>query len=236
MARVRPGTLLYNQDSQNEINLLLDQDVMTIGRSASCDIVIPRSIVSRLHARIELQHDRYVLSDAGSANGTFVNGVRIEQDHQLSTNDEIWLGSPEAKLSFSDPDETLGVVISGGAPALSIDDEARIVQVYGLPVQLTTLEYELLDYLACQPRKVCTREECFLAVWHQPYDHLTCEHALNACIARLRRNLRAAAMQAGQPTPEITTIKRIGFRLDSEVRFTAPSHRPFSIHDRTVGK
>jgi len=236
MARARPGTLLYRPDSQNEAYLPLDQEVTTIGRSVSCDIVIPLAIVSRLHARIELHHDRYVLSDAGSANGTFGNGVRIEQDHQLSTNDEIWLGSPEAKLSFSDPDETLGVVISGGAPALSIDDEARIVQVYGLPVQLTTLEYELLDYLACQPRKVCTREECFLAVWHQPYDHLTCEHALNACIARLRRNLRAAAMQAGQPTPEITTIKRIGFRLDSEVRFTAPSHRPFSIHDRTVGK
>jgi DNA-binding response OmpR family regulator len=236
MARARPGTLLYRPDSQNEAYLPLDQEVTTIGRSVSCDIVIPLAIVSRLHARIELHHDRYVLSDAGSANGTFVNGVRIEQDHQLSTNDEIWLGSPEAKLSFSDPDETLGVVISGGAPALSIDDEARIVQVYGLPVQLTTLEYELLDYLACQPRKVCTREECFLAVWHQPYDHLTCEHALNACIARLRRNLRAAAMQAGQPTPEITTIKRIGFRLDSEVRFTAPSHRPFWLHDRTVGK
>ena len=236
MARARPGTLLYRPDSQNEAYLPLDQEVTTIGRSVSCDIVIPLAIVSRLHARIELHHDRYVLSDAGSANGTFVNGVRIEQDHQLSTNDEIWLGSPEAKLSFSDPDETLGVVISGGAPALSIDDEARIVQVYGLPVQLTTLEYELLDYLACQPRKVCTREECFLAVWHQPYDHLTCEHALNACIARLRRNLRAAALQAGLPPPEITTIKRVGFRLDSDVRFTAPSHRPFSFQERTVGK
>ena len=236
MARVRPGTLLYYQDTQNEAYLPLDQDVTTIGRSVSCDVVIPLSIVSRLHARIELQHDRYVLSDAGSANGTFVNGVRIEQGYQLSTNDEIWLGSPEAKMSFADPDETLGVVLSSGAPPLVIDEEARIVHVYGLPIQLTTLEYELLDYLACQPRKVCTREECFLAVWHQPYNHLTCEHALNACIARLRRNLRAAAMQAGLPTPEITTIKRIGFRLDSEVRFTAPSHRPFSTHERAVGK
>jgi DNA-binding winged helix-turn-helix (wHTH) protein len=236
MARARPGTLIYCRDDQNQVDLTLDQDSMTIGRSVSCDIVIPLSIVSRLHARIELEHDRYVLSDAGSANGTFINGVRVEHAQQLSTGDQIWLGSPEAQLTFSDPDETLGVVLSGGAPALAIDEEARIVHVYGLPIQLTTLEYELLDYLACQPRKVCTREECFLAVWHQPYDHLTCEHALNACIARLRRNLRAAAMQAGLPTPEITTIKRVGFRLDSEVRFTAPSHRPFSVQERAVGK
>ena len=99
MARARPGTLLYRQDNENEVYLSLDQDVVTIGRSSSCDIVIPLSIVSRLHARIEQQHDRYVLLDAGSANGTFVNGVRIEQGYQLSTNDEIWLGSPEAKIS-----------------------------------------------------------------------------------------------------------------------------------------
>ena len=182
-----------------------------------------------------LEHDRYVLFDAGSANGTFVNGVRIEYGHQLSTNDQIWLGLPDVTLSFSDPDETLGVVVQSGAPPLAIDEEARIVQVYGMPVQLTTLEYELLDYLACQSRRVCTREECFLAVWHQPYDHLTCEHALNACIARLRRNLRATAQQGGQPTPEITTIKRIGFRLDSEVRFTAPAQRAVPLQSRTVG-
>ena len=34
---------------------------------------------------------------------------------------------------------------------------------------------------------------------------------------------------------QITTIKRVGFRLDSEVRFTAPSHRPFSMQARSVG-
>src|SRR5690349_20232342 len=119
MARARPGTLIYRPNEQGQVDLMLDRESMTIGRSVSCDIVIPLSIVSRLHARIELEHDRYVLSDAGSANGTFVSGVRIERGHQLGTGDEIWLGSAEAKLTFSDPDETLGVVLSGGAPALA---------------------------------------------------------------------------------------------------------------------
>ena len=236
MPRARPGTLHIQLDNHSKSARPLDQEVTTLGRSESCDIVIPQSIVSRLHARIELQHDRYVLFDANSANGTFVNGARLEHGHQLSSNDQIWLGSPEVSLSFSDPDETAGVVFASGAPALSIDEEARIVQVYGMPVQLTTLEYELLDYLACQARRVCTREECFLAVWHQHYDHLTCEHALNACVARLRRNLRAAAQQVGQPTPEITTIKRIGFRLDSAVSFTAPAHQPVPLQARSIGK
>jgi DNA-binding winged helix-turn-helix (wHTH) protein len=234
MPRARPGSLHYQPNQESRFTWPLEQDVTTLGRSESCDIVIPQSIVSRLHARIELQHDRYVLLDAGSANGTFVNGERIDQGRQLSSNDAIWLGSPDVSLSFSDPDETAGVVFASGAPALSIDEEARIVQVYGMLAQLTTLEYELLDYLACQPRRVCTREECFLAVWHQPYDHTTCEHALNACIARLRRNLRAAAEQVGQPPPEITTIKRIGFRLDSAVSFTAPAHKPVPLQTRSM--
>ena len=65
---------------------------MTIGRSSSCDIVIPLSIVSRLHARIELQHDRYVLSDAGSANGTFVNGRRIDGPTKIDHGTLIGLG------------------------------------------------------------------------------------------------------------------------------------------------
>src|ERR1041384_6171206 len=105
------------------------------------------------------------------------------------------------------------MALHSGPPSLLIDESARIVQVYGLAVQLTTLEYDLLHYLAIRPRQVCTRDECFLAVWGQPYDHASCEDALNACVARLRRNLRARAHEMGKEPPQITTIQRIGFRL-----------------------
>lgn len=228
MPRTRPGTLIYRRADGAEHFLQLNQLLTTLGRSEGCDIVIDNPIVSRLHAQIEQQHDRYVLADAGSANGTFLNGERLEQGRQLSTNDAIWLGSSEVALSFSDPDETLGVRLYNGPPALLIDANARIVQVYGVPAQLTTLEYELLRFLAGQPRRVCTREECFEAVWGQRYDHATCEDALNACVARLRRNLRAAAELQGQPAPALTTIKRIGFRLDSEVVFGDAAPAPLS--------
>lgn len=235
MARVRPGLLIYQRSDTIEEYIPLDRDLATIGRSEACDIVVPHSIVSRLHARIALEHDRYVLSDAGSANGTYINGERIEQGQQLSTDDEIWLGSSDVVLSFSDPDETLNVALHHGPPALFVDEGARVVQVHGVPVQLTTLEYELLRYLAEHPRIVCTREECFLAVWGQPYDHTTCEDALNACVARLRRNLRAAAESVGQPPPQLTTIKRVGLRLDSEVAVTPSPRSAADLPERAVG-
>jgi DNA-binding winged helix-turn-helix (wHTH) protein len=235
MPRSRPGLLAYRLANGEETYLPLDQDETTIGRSESCTVVISASTVSRLHARIELQHDRYVLFDAGSANGTFLNGELISDGQQLSTNNEIWLGSPDVALSFSDPDETLGVALSAGAPLLFIDTAARTVHIYGVPAPMTALEYELLCYLAQRPRRVCTREECFLAVWGLPYDHRTCEHALNACIARLRRSLRTAAEQVGQDPPLITTIKRIGFRLDSQATFDAPARRLAALQERAAG-
>jgi DNA-binding winged helix-turn-helix (wHTH) protein len=234
MPRVRPALLIHRRLDGAEEHIPLDREIMTIGRSSSCDIVLSYSIVSRLHARIALQHDRYILSDAGSANGTYLDGEPVVGGRQLSTDDEIWLGSDEVVLRFSDPDETLGVTFNSGPPLL-IDESARIVQVYGVPLQLTTLEYELIRYLAEHPRQVCTRKECFLAVWGQPYDHATCEDALNACVARLRRNLRAAADSAGQPAPQITTIKRIGFRLDSAASLV-PIDRAPALKERALGK
>jgi DNA-binding winged helix-turn-helix (wHTH) protein len=233
MPRARPAILICPSTSGAEEYIRLDQEITTIGRSESCDVVLPYSTVSRLHARVVLEHDRYMLYDAGSANGTYLNGELIAGGRQLSTADEIWLGSHEVTLSFSDPDETLGVTLHSGPPSLFIDDSARIVQVYGLPVQLTTLEYDLLRYLASHPRRVCTREECFLAVWRQPYHQLTCEDALNACVARLRRNLRAAAASTSQPPPQITTIKRIGFRLDSDVVLVTASQSP-TLKERAI--
>ena len=233
MARATPGLLTYQRPDGGDERFLMRQDVTTLGRSDSCAVVVAHPIVSRLHARIELQHDRYLLFDAGSANGTFVNGKRIEQGTQLSTGDEIWLGSSDVTLTFADPEETLVMQPNFLPAALYIDEDARTVKVFSVPVQLSPLEYGLLLHLAHNPGTVCTREGSFLAVWGQPYDHATCEDALNACIAKLRRNLRAAAESAGQEPPQITTVQRVGFRLDSDVAFAPNASRAGS--DRARG-
>ncbi len=112
---------------------------------------------------------------------------------------------------------------SVAVPPLYIDEDAHIVQVYGVLADLSPLEFNLLLHLATNPGTVCTREGSFLAVWGQPYDHATCEDALNACIAKLRRNLRTAAQATGHEPPAITTVQRVGFRLDADVAF-APRH------------
>ncbi len=221
MNRTRPGSLLLERPNGMQDEIVLHEPTTTLGRSASCTITVDLPNVSRLHAVIELQHDRYILIDKGSINGTLVNGNRLVREYQLNTGDVIWLGSAAAPLVFSDPEATMIMPIDTSPAPLLINALARTLTVYGTAVLLSPLEYSLLLYLATHPGQVCTREACFLAVWNQPYDHATCEDALNACVAKLRRNLRATAHAAAQEPPLITTVHRIGFRLDTPVLWAA---------------
>src|SRR5436309_562654 len=137
MARATPGILTYRRADGAEERIKLRQDVTTLGRSDSCAVVIALPVISRLHARIELQHDRYLLFDAGSANGTFVNSKRIEQGTQLSTGDQIWLGSSDVVLTFADTEETLVLQPNILQAALFIDEAASTVKAYVLTAQLS---------------------------------------------------------------------------------------------------
>jgi DNA-binding winged helix-turn-helix (wHTH) protein len=234
MARIQAGALILRREG-SEVHFRLSDDITTLGRSESCTIVIPDPTVSRLHAQIELQHDRYMIDDAKSANGTFLNRTPIAHSQQLSTGDEIWHGSEAVALHFYDPEETTPVALKAAPAPITIDENARTVEVYGLATPLSPLEYGLLVYLAHNPGTVCTREACFAHVWGQPYDHATCEDALNACVAKLRRNLRASAQIGSLPPPRIMTIQRVGFRLDSEVAFAPRAAAPQGLRELEVG-
>ncbi len=96
-------------------------DVCTIGRSLTCDIIVPAGSVSRRHARIERRGTHYFLCDAGSSHGTFVNGRRIQEPHLLRDQDLISLSSDAPVLRFEDPDSTLaGARLAGPAYLLRV--------------------------------------------------------------------------------------------------------------------
>lgn len=78
--------------SGNHIKCPLNEDLLTIGRSESADIKIDGDFISRIHARILRIGMDSVLEDAGSKNGTWVNGEQIER-HVLKHGDLIRVGS-----------------------------------------------------------------------------------------------------------------------------------------------
>jgi hypothetical protein len=70
----------------------------TIGRSPDNDIFLDDVTVSRKHAVMSQNGDRFQIEDLGSLNGTFVNRRRIESSTRLESGDEVQIG--KYRLSF----------------------------------------------------------------------------------------------------------------------------------------
>ncbi len=84
---------------KGEIQDFLDSEI-SIGRHPSCHVQFPKdlAIVSRKHARITREGNRFKLSDQ-SANGTFVNGKRVTEAY-LKSGDVLIFAEGGPKVSF----------------------------------------------------------------------------------------------------------------------------------------
>ncbi len=89
-----PGlVLLYARNyEQFHPSYPFSKPALVIGRDGGADVCVPEQAVSRYHARITLQGDRWVLSDLGSRNGTMVDGAFVTADVELEHLHEIRVG------------------------------------------------------------------------------------------------------------------------------------------------
>ena len=65
------------------------------GETGSCVARNEDGKISRNHARLDPVRSTYILTDLGSANGTFVNGVRITQPVRLRDGDLLQVGDTQ---------------------------------------------------------------------------------------------------------------------------------------------
>ncbi len=98
---------------------------MTLGRSPQSDICITDDALSRNHAVVECGPEGCVLTDTGSTNGTFVNGVRISEPVALKNGDVIVCGTSELVVSGPAP------AVSDRTVALSVEEAARLLRSLG---------------------------------------------------------------------------------------------------------
>jgi pSer/pThr/pTyr-binding forkhead associated (FHA) protein len=70
---------------------LLDKEVTTAGRHPDSDIFLDDVTVSRRHAEFTRTDDGFVVTDAGSLNGTYLNRERIERAI-VGNGDEVQVG------------------------------------------------------------------------------------------------------------------------------------------------
>ena len=110
---LKPGTMLLAGDmtpSQGTATLtlpdgrrvVLDRDKVTLGRLPECELAVADPNVSRRHAEVRRGPDgTWLVADAGSTNGTKVNGVKISEARKLEDGDEITVGSTTVRFEAS---------------------------------------------------------------------------------------------------------------------------------------
>ena len=73
----------------------------TLGRSRECAVVIPRSRVSREHARVVYREGKLMIADLRSTTGTSINHERLTQPHALSHGDKISIDGVRLDIDLS---------------------------------------------------------------------------------------------------------------------------------------
>ena len=91
------------------------------------------------------------------------------------------------------------------AGPLTLDPGRRSVTVSGVPVQLTTTEFDLLAHLLGRPGRVFTREELLAAVWG--YASHSGTRTVDVHVAQVRAKLGAAGAL-------IRTHRGVGYAID----------------------
>ena len=84
--------IFIEQGSEEARTVELGYDVFTIGRGTNNDLHFRNPWLSRLHARIVPRDNGYFLVDAGSRNGTYLNGQQLRDEQLLTHGDLIALG------------------------------------------------------------------------------------------------------------------------------------------------
>ncbi len=97
----------------------LNQDEITIGRSDDRTITLKDPTVSTLHCKITRNGDRLVIVDAGSTNGTRINGEPLTGEYELQNGDTVKIGAFD--LLYDSEDKTMTMSIQKTQTGIDIN-------------------------------------------------------------------------------------------------------------------
>ena len=83
--------LVVERGPRAGMTFVLHPGSTTVGRHPDSDIFLDDVTVSRHHCRFNATNEALVVEDAGSTNGTYVNGARVDE-LRLSPGDEVLIG------------------------------------------------------------------------------------------------------------------------------------------------
>jgi hypothetical protein len=205
-----PALLVWQDGELIKNQWILNRTPMRIGRAPDCDVRLDLRWISRSHALIRLEGAHYMLEDAGSRNGVFVNGQRVTGPRPLQDGDRVQL-APGLELIFVDSEATAPLP-GRTAPGLTLDRAERRVMVRGqeLVPPVSTAQFDFLALLAGEPGRVYSRDEVIAAVWPGAAPEGVSDDAIDALVRRLRHRLA----EIDPDHDYIVTVRGYGFRLE----------------------
>ncbi len=92
-------TVLKSPAADEGHELALNAAPVTIGRSRQNDLGLEADeFASARHARFEPRRDGVWVEDIGSTNGTYVNGVRLDEPRRLKPGDVVRIGETDLRF------------------------------------------------------------------------------------------------------------------------------------------
>jgi phosphoserine phosphatase RsbU/P len=166
----------------------LEGPAVSIGRASDCSIPIKDRYLSRKHAEIVSVGSGWMLKDLGSANGTYLNGARVERDEVLKTGDRIRLGDTE--IVFETTDRSTDRFIAVGEAAASPTIAIPIHDISDRPEAQDVSRLQTLTLLARELIEDRPMDELFGFIVDRIMEHL---HPSRAAIALLAPDGRSFA-------------------------------------------
>lgn len=90
--------LVITSGAKEGLELTLESDQLTIGRSADSGLVIRDDYTSTHHARLMLWDDVWMLQDLDSTNGSFVKGKKVGAPTPVPPNTPVSIGTTTFEL------------------------------------------------------------------------------------------------------------------------------------------
>ena len=112
-------------------DLVVDQDSAVVGREPTCDLVVEHGSVSRKHAILERRDGGWFVVDQGSANGTFLDSVRIA-DGALRHGQELRFGAAAFRVDLP-ADEPAATALMAAPDATVLTPAAQLMRPPGPP-------------------------------------------------------------------------------------------------------
>jgi two-component system, NtrC family, sensor kinase len=203
-------TLLVIQGPDKGRRFEASEAVVLVGRDSQ-QVPLSDNTVSRRHCQISVDDDRHVLTDLGSANGTYVNGMKVEGAQIIRIGDQLRVG--RSVMVFSSQRGVRGALAGqldlAGAEAgmdsaimhtVASNDDSMILAVPE-PSAAAVSNLQILYQLAAALGASFDIEHAMAVTMDLVFEHLKAERGVVLLVGESSAELTPVVVRTREPVP-----------------------------------